>query len=82
MVTILLWSKWGSRGEAQLERLSDEQRTALYERAHADLELCVTAAGASLGDHCAHQAELILKFSECEASCQELARPWQSVPTR
>jgi hypothetical protein len=82
MVAVLLWSRWGSRGEAQLERLSGEQRRALYDRTLADLELCATNAGAALADHCAHQAELILKFHECDESCQELARAWQNALTR
>lgn len=82
MVAVLLWSKWGSRGEAQLERLSGEQRRALYDRTLADLELCATAAGAALADHCTHQAALVVKFHACDAACQELARPWQGLPTR
>jgi cytochrome b pre-mRNA-processing protein 3 len=79
---VLLWTRWSSRGEAQLEQLSDPERRALYDRTRADLELCATAAGATLGDHCRHQAELILRFSECDAACRELANVWQKTPKR
>jgi len=78
----LLWSNWGSRGEAQPEQLSEAQRRALFERTRADLELCATTAGTALGDHCAHQAELIVRFSECDEACRELAQSWQKGPTR
>jgi hypothetical protein len=82
VASALLWTRWSSRGEAQLEQLTDQDRRALYDRTHADLELCATAAGSMLGDHCSHQAELILRLSECEAACRELAGAWQKAPTR
>jgi hypothetical protein len=78
----LLWSHGERRGQARLERLSATERAALYRRTLSDLELCATSAGAALGDHCAHQAELISAFPECDAACRELAAPWKAVPTR
>jgi hypothetical protein len=77
----VLWASAGSHGEAQLARLSDEQRSALYARTLADLELCATA-GDALGDHCAHQAKLIAEFPQCDAPCRKLAGTWHAVPTR
>jgi hypothetical protein len=78
----LLWTKWGGRSEPRLDQLPAADRRALYERTRADLELCASGAGAALADHCAHQAELIVAFPECEASCQSLAGRWRSTPTR
>ena len=82
VVAALLWAKWGSRGEAQLERLSNDQRRALYTRTLADLELCATSSGVALGEHCARQAAFIVRFSECDASCKNLANGWLSRPSR
>jgi hypothetical protein len=78
----LFWTRWGSRGRAQIEQLPDADRRALYDRTLADLRLCATAEGFALREHCSHQAELILSFSECDAACRELASPWQARPTR
>jgi hypothetical protein len=78
----LLWTRWGSRRHAQIEQLADADRRALYDRTLADLRLCSTAAGSALKEHCSHQAELILSFSECDAACRELAGAWQVRWTR
>jgi hypothetical protein len=81
LAAVVLWGKFESKSQAQLDRLSAEERHALYRRTLADLELCATA-GTSMADHCAHQADLILEFPECDAVCQKLAAPWETVPSR
>ncbi len=78
----LLWKNWGARGEVEVDRLPPAERHALYERALADLALCAAGAGEALADHCAHQAQLVVKFPECDARCRSLAEPWRATPTR
>jgi hypothetical protein len=66
----------------QVARLPEDQRHALYQRMHADLELCATASGALIKKHCEHQAQLIVELPECNAGCRQLAAPWTMFPTR
>jgi hypothetical protein len=67
---------------AQVARLPEDQRRALYQRMQADLELCATGSGSLIEKHCEHQAQLIVELPECQAQCRELAAPWTMFPTR
>ena len=79
-----LW--WSLTAEARaLHALPDEQRLALYFRTLANLKnICDPAAPRSLRDFCRGQAELALKFRECEAdpSCLVVARRHIPQPRR
>src|SRR5688572_33018487 len=57
---------------AQVARLPEDQRRALYQRMHADLELCAGDAGKLIKKHCEHQAQLIVELPECQAECRKL----------
>jgi hypothetical protein len=67
---------------AQVARLPPDQRSALYQRALADLTLCATPSGKLIKKHCEHQAELVVEFAECDATCRELAATWHTLPMR
>jgi len=67
---------------AQVARLPEDQRRALYQRMHADLELCATGAGTLIKKHCEHQAQLIVELPECDHSCRQLAARWTMFPAR
>ena len=67
---------------AQVARLPEDQRRALYQRMHADLELCATGAGALIKKHCEHQAQLIVELPECDPGCRQLAARWTMFPAR
>ncbi len=78
--TTYLMLSW--RSAADVRSLPEEPRRALYERTLADLELCATTAREVLGNHCAHQAEFIRGFVECDANCRKLAAGTRGEPTR
>ncbi len=75
----LLWTSVRLIRGAQVARLPEAQRHALYERTRADLELCASAAGKLIKKHCEHQADLIVEFPECAADCRALAAPWLTL---
>ena len=78
----LFWTSLKLIRGAQVGRLPEAERTALYERMRADLELCAAPSGKLIKKHCEHQAELIVEFPECDASCKSLAAPWHTLPVR
>ncbi len=76
---VLVWNR--SATAPDVGALPEAQRRALYVRTLEDLELC-TESGATLADHCRHQAALVVLFPECDARCRGLAAPWHAVPSR
>jgi hypothetical protein len=76
----LFWTSLKLIRGAQVARLPETERTALYGRMRADLELCAGAAGKLIKKHCEHQAELVVELPECDASCKKLASPWHKLP--
>lgn len=81
--TFWIWAADADRRE--LQSLPDGPRQALFHRILDDLhESCDPAPPRSLRDHCRRQAELALKFRECDADphCQELARRHAAQPRR
>lgn len=72
-----------SAPEPELMALPAAERAALYERTRATLAgPCRTAEGPVLTEHCRAQAELIVRFPECEAECRALAAHHMPRPTR
>ena len=63
---------------AQLRRLPEDARTALYQRTLLEVtSVCstpVAAEGGVLRDHCLAQARFVRTFPECDQDCQRAAR--------
>ncbi|MEP6654823.1 MAG: hypothetical protein ABJA82_15780 [Myxococcales bacterium] len=61
----------------EIQALPETQRIPLYRRTIQNLKtVCDPAAPRSLRDFCHNEAELVLRFRECDSDqeCQELAR--------
>jgi len=78
----LFWTSVKLVRGAQVARLPEPERKALYQRALADLKLCTTDSGRLIKKHCEHQAELIVEFPECDGACKRLAALWLTLPPR
>jgi hypothetical protein len=80
----LLW--WSATADVRaLQALPDEQRIPFFRSTVDNLKnICDPAAPRSLRDFCRKQAELAIKFQECERdpACQQLARRHLSQPHR
>ena len=74
-----LWSA-GEETRA-LRELPAEQRLGLYQRTIENLKtICDPAPGRSMRDFCREQAELALRFRECDEPCRVIARRQMSLP--
>lgn len=62
--------------------LPDAERKAFYERTRQTLETTCSAGSEGLASYCAEQAELIVKFPECDEACRKLAEAYGPRPTR
>lgn len=84
LALLLCW--WMADDDAgEVRALPDAERLPLYHRAVANLRnVCDPGAPRSLRDFCRREAELVLRFRECdsEPACQELARRHLSQPRR
>lgn len=74
-----LFAVWISSGAARREvlaRLPEPERRALYERTlHALTSTCqATPRSSGLEDFCREQAQFVLRFPECDASCRALSQ--------
>lgn len=67
-----LWTRDAER--AALARLSGDERGRLYQRTLENLRSTCSVESVALRAYCQQQAEFILKFPECGAGCQALAR--------
>lgn len=70
---VVIWFFARAGTQPKMDELPADVRAALYARTRADLELCVTRAGASIESHCAAQAAFIRSFPECDDACRRLA---------
>ena len=84
LAAALLW--WSLTADVRaLRSLPDEQRLAIYNGTLDNLRnTCDPAPPRSLRDFCRTQAELIVKFRECDADrrCREVARRHLFQPRR
>lgn len=86
LVALPALSLWGwrrERAERWVLELPPEERRALYERTLQTLRSdCVAPEGDDQGAFCRTQAELIIRFPECDTACQALARRNELRATR
>jgi cytochrome b pre-mRNA-processing protein 3 len=78
----LLWNLGAER--RAIVQMDPVARHALYERTLAELQVICSSGprGDGLEKHCQAQVEFILKFPECDATCQEIARRHAPRPTK
>jgi cytochrome b pre-mRNA-processing protein 3 len=82
MAAALLWNLGAER--RAIAQMDPAERGALYERTLAELQvICGSGPRAdALEKHCRTQVEFILKFPECDATCQAIARRHAPRPTK
>jgi hypothetical protein len=80
----IVWLRGPDREQAAIGGLAPQERRALYERTLSTLQsTCASSKGSTgLDDFCRDQAEFIVKFPECNASCAALAGKFRGIPTR
>ena len=67
----------------EVAQLPEVERRAFYQRTLETVRtVCATPVGPDLAEHCQAQAELLLRFPECDASCRDLALHYGPRATR
>jgi cytochrome b pre-mRNA-processing protein 3 len=83
LLVMLAWSWWHYASERDaIAQLSDTERKAFYERTLQTLQTTCSSSSTGLAGYCAEQAELIVKFPECNDECRKLAQAYGPRPTR
>lgn len=86
LIGLALFAAWGWLRDRQLRDLASlppAERAGLYERTMKNLAtVCAEGSAVRRDTFCQEQAELALRFPECDAACQGLARPLVASPTR
>jgi hypothetical protein len=78
-----LWLWQSGREERSVRTLDDAERHALFTRTLETLRTtCAAHRDAELTGFCAEQAQFVLRFSECDAACHDLARSQLRPATR
>jgi cytochrome b pre-mRNA-processing protein 3 len=62
--------------------MPQNERTSLYQRTFEDLSTTCRVGDVALRAYCRRQAEFILKFPQCDATCQALAGGYLPHATR
>lgn len=76
LLLLVAFSVWRATSlDDAVETMPEAERRALYERTRASLETTCRAPDEALVPFCREQAELALRFPECDASCRALAAP-------
>ena len=75
---------WQSRLRArELRDLPSQERRAFYERTLETLRTaCSHPPGPELKEYCREQADLAVRFPECDEACREIARQFQPQATK
>ncbi len=77
------WLYCEQSSERELRALPAAERQALYRHTLGGLSSgCSNPASPHPSEFCREQAQLLLQFPECDASCRTLAQPWLPQPTR
>ena len=84
VVVLGVWGWSATAPRRAVERLSDEERRALYGRTIETLRSTCRDdhRPPALDDYCRGQADFIVLFPECEAACRDLARSERGAPER
>lgn len=70
-----LWIWQSAKHDQAVKDLPEVERKQLYERTLETVRTtCASSERPELDELCAQQAELLLRFSECDAICHELVR--------
>lgn len=70
----VLWYSQGAAEDRALAAMSSSERLALYRRTRQNIqEVCGEHLMAGMAEFCREQAEFVLRFPECDASCRSLA---------
>jgi hypothetical protein len=82
LVVAFLWNL-GAEDRA-IARMEPVHRREVYERALGEVRLlCGTSPRTdALEKRCAEQIQFILKFPECDGTCQDIARSHEPLPTK
>jgi hypothetical protein len=82
LAAALVWSLGAE--ERAIARMDPLQRRAVYERTLGEVQVLCGASPATdpLGKRCTEQLQFIVKFPECDATCQEIARSHAPRPTK
>jgi hypothetical protein len=76
-VPFALWLQAESGKQRAIRELPEAERKALYERTLSTLETtCALRGSDGLAKYCRDQAELIVRFPECDRRCNASAERW------
>lgn len=86
LIGLVLFVAWGWLRDRELRDLTSlppEARAGLYHRTLENLaSVCAEGNAARHDAFCREQAEIALRFPECDAACERLARPILTNPAR
>jgi hypothetical protein len=83
LLVLAAWGLLSDRKGRELAGLPPPTRLELYERTMANLtSICAGTDSRRLEDFCREQAELALRFPECDATCERQVRAILLQPTR
>jgi hypothetical protein len=77
------WLLWGTQPGRELNNMPAAERKELYSRTLETLRTtCKRSTGERLSDYCRDQAEFVLHFPECDATCQRVASEYAPQAVR
>ncbi len=69
------WVWWSETAPTRaIARMEPAARRAEYTRISEELRALCSPPDPALADHCRHQARFLVRFPECDAACESLAR--------
>jgi hypothetical protein len=78
------WFWWSETAPTRaIARMEPAARRAEFTRISEELRSLCSPPEPALTDHCRHQARFLVRFPECDAACEALARRAMPIePTR
>lgn len=75
IVLALAWFWWSETAPTRaIARMDPVARRAEFTRISDELRSVCSPPDPALADHCRHQARFLVRFPECDAACESLAR--------
>jgi cytochrome b pre-mRNA-processing protein 3 len=69
------WVWWSETAPTRaIARMEPAARRAEYMRISEELRALCSPPDPALAEHCRHQARFLVRFPECDAACESLAR--------